>query len=280
MPDVVGHYHLLERLGAGGIGELYRARDGQLGRTVAVRMVSEEIAGDPDARARLVGAARAAAALSHPNIAGVYDVGEDNGRLFVAMEFVPGEPLARLIDGRPLSPRRAIGHAIQIADALAEAHAAGMTHGFLSTANIVVTPKGQTKILDIGLAAWSRAARSLEPVDDLWSLGAVLFELLTGTSPLAQAPSTASSRAPDDPDLVRIIGRLRVAAGEGGYGSAATAAAELQAVAARLDERHAPERAPAVSEDRRPVGRSSHWLLWVAAFVGAILAIWLIGRLW
>jgi len=225
MFETLGHYKILDRIGAGGIGEVYRARDTRLGRTVAIKVVSSGIAADPDRRARFLHDAKAAAALSHPNIAALYEIGDDQEQLFLVFEFVPGETLKSVIAGRPLKPRRAVDHAIQIADALADAHAGGIVHRDIRSGTVIITPKGNAKILDVGLAAWTvggarraEAARAApgaatvadasletmaylspeqalgEPVDhrtDIFSLGIVLFEMLTGRLPFAGATSTA-----------------------------------------------------------------------------------------
>src|SRR5205807_7394485 len=125
-----------DRIGSGAIGEVFRARDTEVGRTVALKIVSTEIAGDSRRRAQLLHDATPLTALSHPNIATLYEVGEDRGALFLAMEFVPGETLKRVIAGRGMNARRAIDYAIQMADALAEAHALGIGHGHLTTSNV------------------------------------------------------------------------------------------------------------------------------------------------
>src|SRR5215831_7567768 len=128
MLEQLGHYRILDRIGSGGMGEVYRARDTRLGRTVAIKVLPPDLADDPDRRERFLRDARAAAALSHPNIAALYEIGEENGQLYLVFEFVPGEPLSKIIAGRPLNPRRAVQFAAQIADALADAHAAGIVH--------------------------------------------------------------------------------------------------------------------------------------------------------
>src|SRR3989454_931427 len=128
MFETLGQYKILDRIGAGGMGDVYRARDTRLGRTVAIKVLASDVANDPDRRDRFLREARAAAALSHPNIAALYEVGEDQGQLFLAFEFVPGASLATVIGGRALNPRRAIDFAVQIADALADAHAEGIIH--------------------------------------------------------------------------------------------------------------------------------------------------------
>src|SRR5476651_6981 len=162
MFETLGHYKILDRIGAGGMGEVYRARDTRLGRTVAIKVMIADIAGDPDRRARFLQDARATAALSHPNIAALYEIGEDQDQLFPVFEYVPGETLKNVIAGRPLNPRRAIDLAVQLADALADAHAEGIVHRDIKSDNIIVTPKGNAKILDFGLAAWTAGGAERE----------------------------------------------------------------------------------------------------------------------
>ena len=128
MFETLGHYKILDRIGAGGMGEVYRARDTKVGRTVALKVVSSDIAGDSRRKAQFLHDAAPLTSLSHPTIASVYEVGEDAGVLFLVIEFVPGDTLNRVIAGRGLNARRAIDHAIQMADALAEAHAVGIVH--------------------------------------------------------------------------------------------------------------------------------------------------------
>ena len=156
MFETLGQYKILDRIGAGSMGDVYRARDTRSrphGRDQGAS------AGDRRRRraARAVPAeARTAASLSHPNIAALYEVGEDQDQLFLVFEFVPGETLKNTIAGRPLNPRRAVDLGVQIADALADAHAAGLVHRDLGCNNIIVTPKGNAKMLDFGLATWTR----------------------------------------------------------------------------------------------------------------------------
>jgi eukaryotic-like serine/threonine-protein kinase len=280
MPEVIGHYHVLDRLGTGGIGELYRARDSRLGRTVAVRVVSSEIASHPDRCAHLLSAVRVAATLSHPNIAAVYEVGEDGGLPYLALEFVPGEPLTRLMDGHATNLRRAIGLAMQIADALAEAQAAGLHHGYLTPASITVTPKGRVKILDFGFAQFPDSARSTEPVPDLKSLGTVLCGLLPRQSAGRLAPTASVAIAPPErAEVDRIVRKLLAGDGAGGYESAATVAAELRAVAAMLDERPIAEHPPAVVPGRASRRLAPRWFVVLLVLLGVAAAVWTAGRL-
>src|SRR5882724_736 len=181
MFETLGLYKILDRIGAGGLGEVYRARDTRLGRTVAIKVVSGAIAGDPDRRERLVRGARAATALSHPNIAALYEIGEDQDHLFLVFEYAPGETLKRTIAGRPLNPRRAIDLAVQIADALADAHAEGIVHRDIKPDTIIVTPKGNAKILDFGLATWTTGGAEREHAAHAATTEATAVGTLLGT---------------------------------------------------------------------------------------------------
>ena len=233
MFETLGQYKILDRIGAGGMGELFRARDTRLGRTVAVKVIAAEVAGDPERRERFLQDARATTTLSHPNIATLYEIGEDQGQLFLAFEFVPGTALNVVIDGRPLNPRRAVDFAVQIADALADAHTEGIVHRDLKPSNIIITPKDKAKILDFGLAAWTSGGAEREHAasdaaatsstalatvaymspeqalgekgdqrTDIFSLGTVLFEMLagklpfTGATPMAVALQIVQAPAP------------------------------------------------------------------------------------
>jgi serine/threonine protein kinase len=148
----LGHFEIIELLGRGGMGEVYRARDPRLKREVAIKVLPASLAGDPDRIARFEREARAAGALNHPNIVAVHDIGHESGTYWIATELVTGEPLNCVIERGPLAPGKAVQIAIQIADGLAAAHAAGIVHRDLKPGNIMVTRDGQVKILDFGLA--------------------------------------------------------------------------------------------------------------------------------
>jgi len=148
----LGPYEIIAPLGAGGMGEVYRARDTRLGREVALKVLPGEFSGDPARRARFEQEARAAAALSHPNIVGLHDVGMEDGVSYFVGELVAGETLTELIQRGPVSIRKLLDIAVQIADGMAAAHAARITHRDLKPANIMLTPEGRVKILDFGLA--------------------------------------------------------------------------------------------------------------------------------
>src|SRR6185436_6385739 len=148
----LGRYEVRSKLGEGGMGEVYLADDSQLGRSIALKILTAEVARDQQHLHRFLQEARAASALSHPNVAHIYEIGEAGGVHFIAMEFVEGEPLDKKIDGRALPVTELIDIAIQIADALDEAHARGITHRDIKSANIMVNARGRVKVLDFGLA--------------------------------------------------------------------------------------------------------------------------------
>jgi Tol biopolymer transport system component len=159
----LGHYEIVAPLGAGGMGEVYRARDPRLGREVALKVLPAAVAFDPGRRARFEQEARAAAALNHPNIVGLHDVGETEGVFFIVSELVPGEPLDALIQRGPIPVKKLLDIAVQIADGMAAAHAARITHRDLKPANIMITPEGRAKILDFGLAKHAAAPSTASP---------------------------------------------------------------------------------------------------------------------
>src|SRR3989338_7883314 len=213
--QTLGHYRIEAELGAGGMGVVYRARDTRLERSVALKFVGEQRAAEAGARDRLLREARAASSLNHPHICHIYEVGEAEGRAYIAMELVEGRPLSGLVPAEGLPIEGVLRYGAQIADALAHAHERGIVHRDLKSANVVITPEGRAKVLDFGLAqrlqpeqlaeaTRSRAsltgehtlagtlhyiARELlrgEPADarsDLWALGVLLYEMAAGKLP-------------------------------------------------------------------------------------------------
>jgi eukaryotic-like serine/threonine-protein kinase len=273
MIEQLNHYKILERIGAGSLGEVYRGRDTRLGRTVAIKLPDAQFQADRERREALMRDARAASVLSHPNLAALYEISEEDGRLFLVFEFVPGEPLKRVIAGRALNVRRAVDLATQLADALADAHALDMTHGGLTSDTIMVTPKGNAKILDFGLAKWTSRPPTGNPDrrTDIQALGAVLVEMLTGRPPVAGATSIGPSVPPELSDAVT---KALDSSGETGYEAAATFAAELRAVTAILDVRAAAAEPPRGVPMRREAGSRVWVVLAVVVALAALVAIW------
>ena len=219
--STIQHYLVRERLGAGGMGEVYLAEDVRLGRPVALKFLLSTLQDDPERRGRLMTEARAASSLRSSNIAAIYDIGEHAGSMFLVMEYVEGELLSAKLAGGPLQVRDAVDIAIQIADALDDAHERGIVHRDVKSANVMITPRGQVKILDFGLARIGRPntwlarpdertldvpqytmpgmllgtvlymspeqalGKSVDHRTDLFSLGVVLYEMLSGRLPFS-----------------------------------------------------------------------------------------------
>jgi len=275
--ESIAHYRILERAGESRLGEIFRARDTRLGRTVAIKIPLPRIQNDPSSLETFMADARTAMTLSHPNIAALYEVGDEAGQTYLACEFVPGDALDRVIAGHPLNARRAIDLTAQIADALADAHAADMAHGDLTRDNIIVTPKGNAKILDFGFARWTRAdGQRGDESADINALGKLFFEMLTGQppSPLDEAPPTAINKSL--PPEVDAIALKSLATGDRGYQAAATLAAELRSVAAILDVRTAAAEKSRPAPARGAARRSkAPWVVMaIVVVVAALAAAW------
>ena len=237
------HFQILEKLGEGGMGVVYKARDTRLDRIVAVKFLPQRLTGTEEERARFVQEAKAAATINHANVCTIYGIEEYQGQQFIEMEFVEGMTLRARIGGTQLAERDAVSFAMQIGEALREAHAKGIVHRDIKSENIMVTQKGQIKVMDFGLAKLKGSSRltktsstigtlaymapeqiqgeDIDARSDIFSFGVVLFESLAGRMPfrgehdaavmysiLNEEPSSLAEFRPEvDPELERITRR-------------------------------------------------------------------------
>jgi serine/threonine protein kinase/tetratricopeptide (TPR) repeat protein len=301
--ETVSHYKILEKLGRGGMGEVYKAEDTRLRRIVALKFLSPELTVDEDARIRFTHEAQAASALQHHNICTIHEIDRtSDGRMFICMDYYAGDTLKKRIDRGPMHVGEAVDIATQIAEGLARAHAAGTVHRDIKPANICVADDGGVKILDFGLAMLSDRTRvtkmgttvgtvsymspenargdDVGPATDVWSLGVILYELLAGRPPftaeheaatiytiLNEEHTPVTSYREDIPgELERIVNRALSKDPGDRYGDAGEMARDLRQLAGELDS----DQRPAAPPDAAPSRRSRYWIPVAAIAVIAV----------
>jgi len=310
---LAGKYRVLEEVGHGGMGVVYKAEDMKLKRMVAIKFLPRELNSNPEIRERFLQEARAAAALSHPNICTIHEVDDSEDKPFIVMEYVEGETLRERIKKGPLSIEEALDITIQAADGLEKAHQKGIVHRDVKSANIMVTESDQTKIMDFGLAklrggtAFTKEGATLgtvaymspeqargDKVDartDIWSLGVVLYEMLTGELPFKgerdvsilysivhEEPKPLKDRKPPIPaELQRIIGRAITKNLDSRYQTAAEMLRDLRGYrdALKMESAGAFNLPSILKQIKRPLVFVPSLIILVAA---ALIMTWLLNR--
>jgi Tol biopolymer transport system component len=324
--QTISHYRILEKLGGGAMGAVYRAQDTKLGRQVAIKILTAELPADPERLRRFEQEARAASALDHPNIVTLFDVSEKGDQPFIVMQLVEGATLGQLMKRGRLDVKSALDYAIQIADGLARAHGRGIVHRDLKPDNVMVTDDGLVKILDFGLAKLTEplgisetstldrrqppteagrivgTAAYMSPeqargggVDarsDVFSLGAVLYEMLTGRPPfdgdsvpelltaiLREEPERLSALAPFVPiQLEMVVSRALRKEPERRFQSMADVRVELREIRDALESGSFVSAARFRQAEAPSPGRRRRWLWWVPPLMvaGGLVAAWLL----
>ena len=282
----ISHYKILEKLGEGGMGVVYKARDTKLDRTVALKFLAPHVIGGDEEQSRLIREAKSAAALNHPNICTIHEIDKAEGRTFIAMECIEGQSLKDRVESGPLALEEAMDIAVQIAGGLGQAHEKGIIHRDIKPANILVTLAGQAKIMDFGLAKslggtlLTQSGTTIGTVaymspeqarggevdarTDIWSLGAVLYEMVTGERPftgnyeqaviyqiLNEIPRAVKEIRSDAPrELERVVGRALTRNPNDRYGSAEDFKKDLESLRGKLRSRAGGRKA--ASEETKP----------------------------